>query len=149
MVGKPVSLFSSRCSPCYIFFVRLHNCHYQVFAQQVLQDARDFSLGLCYNKSTSRLCWCSPSLGSCHVGDTWLHLRPGVCVRAENRVVLSLECLEPLKGICNGFGCTASFPKENEMTAPRQLFLWKNNLQRVRNSPSSYAESLCECNGRH
>lgn len=63
--------------------------------------------------------------------------------------MLLLECFEPLKGIYNGFGCIASFPKENEVAAPCQLFLWKNNLQRVRDLPSSYAGSLFKCNGKH
>lgn len=62
--------------------------------------------------------------------------------------MLLFGCFEPLTGICKGFDCIASFPKESKPTAPRQLFLWKNNLQRVRDLPSSYAEGLFECNGR-
>lgn len=94
-------------------------------------------------------CLCSPQLGSCCAEDTWLCLRLGIDVRAENWIMLLLECFEPLKGIYNGFGCTASFPKENKVAAPCQLFLWKNNLQRVRDLPSSYAGSLFKCNGKH
>lgn len=151
---KLMSLFlSARCSPSYFIFVHLYDwCYKTVLC--IMGAVRDtkpvFRASLEWKyQCLLKLCSCSPHLGSCCAGDTGLCLSFGIAVRAENWIMLLLECFEPLRGIYNGFGCIASFPKENEVAAPCQLFLWKNNLQRIRDLPSSYAGSLFKCNGKH